>query len=372
MNDFRFGFRVVGNCENERRLVDAAAAFHGHAECDARAEVASECYLSAFQFADDFAEYLETTGSTKGFDGPCWAPWLWFDVDREHDIDRAATDARRLAAFLVERFALDGDGLLLFHSGSKGFHVGLPTALWLPEPSKPFNKVARRFAVTMAELAGVSVFDPRRGSRIDESVYDKQRLFRAPNSRHPKTGRHKRRFSFDELLGLSVGAMLKLAETPAPFDIPPPPARNTQAVADWQAAVEQVAREAEAMAQRRAANGSAKLNRGTLELIRNVEPIAAGDRHRLLFSAAANLAECGCPSELAHQLLTETGRDCGLPPSEVKRQIDCGLQHVYRLPVANGSPAEIETINHPTEATTPPPGQLFSDDTGGAYYDARL
>jgi hypothetical protein len=58
MNEFRFGFRVVGGRDGERRLVDAAAAFHGHAGCDARAEVTSECYLSAFWFADDFVEYL--------------------------------------------------------------------------------------------------------------------------------------------------------------------------------------------------------------------------------------------------------------------------------------------------------------------------
>jgi len=47
----------------------------------------------------------------------------------------------------------------------------------------------------------------------------------------------------------------------------------------------------------------------------------------LLFSAAANLAELGCPPALAHELLTEAGRDAGLSPSEVRRQIDCGLRH---------------------------------------------
>ena len=53
----------------------------------------------------------------------------------------------------------------------------------------------------------------------------------------------------------------------------------------------------------------------------------AGDRHRLLFSAAANLGESGCPVELAHELLREAALDSGLSPSETKRQIDCGLKH---------------------------------------------
>jgi hypothetical protein len=36
----------------------------------------------------------------------------------------------------------------------------------------------------------------------------------------------------------------------------------------------------------------------------------------------------GCPPALAHALLTEAGLDSGLPPKEVRRQIDCGLGHV--------------------------------------------
>jgi hypothetical protein len=35
----------------------------------------------------------------------------------------------------------------------------------------------------------------------------------------------------------------------------------------------------------------------------------------------------GCPPPLAHALLTEAALDSGLPPSEVRRQIDCGLEH---------------------------------------------
>jgi hypothetical protein len=50
-----------------------------------------------------------------------------------------------------------------------------------------------------------------------------------------------------------------------------------------------------------------------------------GDRHRLLYSAARNLGEFGCPHELAWALLSEAALDSGLPPREVRRQIECGL-----------------------------------------------
>jgi hypothetical protein len=88
--------------------------------------------------------------------------------------------------------------------------------------------------------------------------------------------------------------------------------------------------EADAASERRAAVASGgvagKLNRWTLDYIR--EGAATGDRHRLLFSAAANLAECGAGLHLLRELLAEAGRDSGLPPAEVERQIRCGFEHV--------------------------------------------
>ena len=206
------------------------------------------------------------------------------------------------------------DRAVLFFSGSKGFHVGLPTALWNPSPSADFHRTARRFAERLAELASVT---------IDAGVYDKVRAFRAPNSRHAKTGLHKRRLTFDELLG-PLAAIVELAATPAPFDVPNVAGTSEAAAADWQAAADLVARESEAKAARRAAgNGSGALNKATLAFIR--DGAGTGDRHRLLFSAAANLAEFHCPLPLAVALLEESALDSGLPPKDVRRAIECGL-----------------------------------------------
>ena len=293
ISDCRFGFRIVGGCFETRRLVDAAAALAGYAACDKRAEVQREAYLSAFQFGEDFRRLLLETGSTAGFAGPCWSPWLWWDIDAD-ELQYAHKDAGALAAFLVERYAVDRGELLLFFSGSKGFHVGLPTALWTPPPALAFHRTARRFAEHVAELAAVT---------IDTGVYDKVRAFRAPNSRHKTSGLHKRRLTFDELAG-PLAAILELAKAPAPFTMPTPAPHSDQAAADWQAAVALVEREGEAKAARRAAgNGSPTLNRSTFDFIR--EGAGTGDRHRLLFSAAANLAEFGCPPALAVALLEE-------------------------------------------------------------------
>jgi len=349
-SDFRFAFRIVGGCYEARRLVDAAAALAGYAACDDRAEVHREAYLSAFQFGEDFRRLLLDAGSTAGYSGPCWSPWVWFDLDAD-ELHYAHQDAGALAAFLVERYGINPGALLLFFSGSKGFHLGLSTALWSPSPAADFHRTARHFAERLAELASVT---------IDTGVYDKVRAFRAPNSKHPKSGLHKRRLSLDELLG-PLDAILELAKRPAPFAVPAPTGTSETAAADWQAAIALVAQEAEAKAARRAAgNGSPTLNKATLLFIR--EGAAAGDRHRLLFSAAANLAELGCTPALAVALLEESALDSGLPPKDVRRGIECGLAAVPSplspaptLPLAPESTQAApdgSTVKKPSESAT--------------------
>lgn len=316
-NASRFGFRIVGGTHNERRLVEWSTAFVAYAQCDERAEVNREAYLSAFCFGDSFRKHLDATGSTKSFSGDCWSPWLWFDIDR-NDLDAARLDCLRLVDLLTERYDLDAGELLLFFSGSKGFHIGLPlTVCGSPIASRQFNQVCRKLAERLAELAGIS---------IDVSVYDAVRAFRAPNSRHSKTGLHKLRFDLDALQRLTVSRLCELAQEPRPFELPEPGELNQQAVADWSAAAEQVERVQQAATERRS-NGTNRttLNRQTLEFIR--DGATTGDRHRLLFSAAANLAEFGCPFDLAYALLSEAALDSGLSPSDVRRQIECGLNH---------------------------------------------
>jgi len=324
------GYRILGPCSGERKLVDWPTAFRAYAACDARARVESEAYLSAFTFGDDFGDHLRATGSTRDFAGACWTPYLWFDIDREPadgGIEAALRDARKLLVTLQDVCGVAEGAMLLFYSGSKGFHIGIMTDLWAPTPGTDFHRVARRMAENVAEIAGVL---------IDSSIYDKVRAFRAPNSRHPKTGRYKRHLTADALLHMSEAAILKMAESPDEFDLPELPAECADFLAaDWDKATRQVKTEADARAEK-LANGDApdKLNRLTLDFIR--EGATVGDRHRLCYSAAANLAEMGAPLPLCAALLTEAALDCGLAPMDVRRAIQNGWLSVQPAPATEG------------------------------------
>jgi hypothetical protein len=315
----RLGFAIRGTVKDKRHVVKHAAVFTGYATLAAWVDPFREAYLSAFTFSSEFQGHvLKMNGSTKGYAGRCGASVIWWDIDRRDDLERALRDARRLAANILDEFCfLDEDDLFLFYSGSKGFHVGFP-AVWNIAPSTTCHRTVRRFAETIADRAGVT---------IDTSVYDKLRPFRLPNSQHPSTGRFKRRLTYEELMHMSIDRILELAAEPAPFDMPTPIpqlADLTRLNALWSDAagsVEQVRAEAAD----RLAGGSARLNRATFEFLR--DGAAEGERAIRLFQAAANFAEFENVGELASYLLTEVGLDCGLSPSEVRKQINDGLRH---------------------------------------------
>jgi hypothetical protein len=306
---YNLGFRITGPCTEARKLIDWPTAFAAYAALDDRAEVNRESYLSAFCFGDDFAAHLKRTGSTAGFNGPTWAPFAWWDIDRD-DPAEALDATRRLLGTLVDRYGADDDSALVFFSGRKGLHVGLHTSLWAPTPGPTFHETTKRFAIHAAQLAGIT---------IDVGTYARVQAFRAPNSKHPRTGRHKRRLTIAEAMGLRIERIIELAETPEPFDVPTPTATSSTAAGDWTAAAEAVNTEAVA---RRSGPQRDRLNRATLDFIR--DGAATGDRHRLTYSAAANLAELGAPLGLAFALLESAALDCGLPPIDTRRAIENG------------------------------------------------
>jgi hypothetical protein len=326
----KYGFRIVGPCTGDRSRVHAATAFKAYCQCDPKAGVDREGYLSAFNFGDDFREHLTATGSPAGFNGSTWSSHIWLDVDRDPGnggIDAALAATRMIVDVLDETFGVPREVLLPFVSGGKGFHLGIPTGLWGPPPALYFHAIARQFAEMIATEAKVP---------IDTSVFDRVRAFRAPNSRHPKTGLHKRHVPVDLLDKATAAELLDRAREPAPFEVPGVGGVESadMLVVEWDRAAKAVADRVAAVARRRddlaEGTATATLNRATIEFIRG-EDVEHGSRHARIYSAAANLAEVGCSLAAVRALLTEPALDTGLPPKEVTRQIACGVAQAHPL-----------------------------------------
>ncbi len=319
------GFRVLDTVENPRKPVDWRQAFFKHLEADELAEPHRVAFLSLFHFGREFCEHVGRCGTVRGFAGPVGADWLAFDLDRT-DLETARLDACRLVAFILERFAVGEDDVLYFFSGGKGFHLLLPCELvGSPAPSGDFAAVAGEFCARVAAGAGVAV----------DSIYDSMRLFRAPNSRHKKTGLHKVPLTWRELSSMSAARIQELAREPRCRELREAPPPCPVAVGDWQAAEAAVrnrkARPPQAVEREPALNATTwgVLSDGIIEQggggAVGLDGKPAAGRHKTLFAVAADLGGLGCSPELAAALLLDIGLRSGLPRGDVERAIGNGL-----------------------------------------------
>ncbi len=309
--DFPYGFRVAGGPHEPRRLVTWRKAWAAH--CAGELDT-GEAYLSAWTYGDELLAHMKASGGVAGYSGPCWADWVPMDLDGTGP-DAVADALGRTCSLLAW---LEGQGanlaaLSCWFSGGKGFHVLLPNRGLATAPGPGFRQAARAFVSRIGQASGCVP---------DLAIYDAVRIFRAPNTRHAKSGLYKIPLRADELLGMSADAVRRLAVEPRPGDVPEP-----GAWCDWQIGGLWGQAENEANTARAApvdAAARVDLNRATLEFIRG--GAANGERERRCFMAAANLAELGADERLAAALLMPSALDSGLAPGEARRAIAGGVK----------------------------------------------
>ena len=315
------GAFVFGAPTSPRLLVQHAQLLVAYAEGDmAEKGEEREAYLSHYAFGSEMRTHYTANGrSVRGFAGPCSCRFLVLDIDRP-DLEAALTDARQLVSFIDRRFPeLEGE-VPVFFSGSKGFHV-LLELIHTPPPAVGFQHVCRTLAEGIAASAGV---------KIDTAIYDVNHIVRLPNTKHPKTGLFKVRLETEGLFTLDLAGILENAKRPWPNGIPTARRPAGKIATDWHEAEERTRRTTDSRTAIRHDFGSTEprapkylvdfLRFGTDE----------GERAQTLFRCAAWLAEQGAPPSLCFALLTEPGRDVGLTPADVARQIQCGIEHAAR------------------------------------------
>jgi hypothetical protein len=256
------------------------------------------------------------------------------DIDRDCP-EEALADVRRLVAYLQQRYPEIEGRVIVFFSGSKGYHVLLELS-HRPLPAVGFNRTTRSLAEGLAGQAGV---------RIDTSIYDLAHIIRLPNTRHPKTGLYKRRIETDALFALTVQGIREIAKCPAGDGIPDAGTFPKQLPEDWRQAEEQASGSLQTrIASRREPNSDVRAPRWFLDFFRF--GVQVGERRPTLFRAAAWLTEQGAPPPLVKALLWEVACDQAIAPTDVARQIACGVEHANRQGAADhpsdGSSATVE------------------------------
>lgn len=338
---FNIGAYVLGAPTSPRDLVRHGDLLVAYA--DAALDDEREAYLSHFAFDSEMqTHYAGNRHSVAGFVGPCWARWAVLDLDRPNLAD-ALADVRRLVTFLHQRYPEAEGYVPVYFSGGKGFHVLIELA-HKPPPAVGFHRTIRTLAEALAGRAGV---------RIDAGIYDVNHIVRLPNTRHPRTGLFKRRIDAEALFALDMDGIRRHAAHAAGDGIPTAGTLPAQLAADWQEAEAATHRqhESRAVARRDFGTADTRAPRYFLDLLRF--GVDEGQRHQTLLRCAAWLTEQGAPPLLCSALLTEPGRDVGLTPKDVERQITCGIEYARRQRgTSDDEPAEADrgdSWEHPAD-----------------------
>lgn len=315
------GFVVQGKPDGERVLANPAALFEAYAQLDSQIHPTQQAYLSAYVFPPAFQGYVKQHNGVGGYRGPCGSDFVWFDIDGP-DLPSALSATKTLLMHATNDLDADEANTLVFFSGAKGFHIGLPLH-WQPPMHELFPRHCRAFAEGIASSCGV---------KIDTSIYDHVRLFRAPNSRHAKSGLYKINLPVNGFERLGLDAILEMAKVPVEFEVPEVGSVSCPKLETvWNACTP-------GMQQMKLIGGyvsdntsARRLDRLTLDFV--CEGAEEGERVNRLFKAVANMSELASvhgAEGLAYAILSEAALDSGLPRHEVDRTFANGWKHGAR------------------------------------------
>lgn len=143
-------------------------------------------YYSPFTYGEDALEYFEEhSRSIKGYTGDVYTKTLYWDLDCDGNFEKVRENAAHLINYLNDEGYING--VEVFFSGSKGVHVLLHTK------NKFTPAQTKKVCYNVAVAAGV---DP---TVFDTTVYNVNRIFRIPYTKHQKTGMFKIHLDIEEL-----------------------------------------------------------------------------------------------------------------------------------------------------------------------------
>ncbi len=127
---------------------------------------------------------------------------LYFDLDSDN-AEEAYLDTQKLVGYL--RGFIPYEGIRVYFSGSKGFHVECESVVLGITPSNSLPSLFRYIAGELRDELGITT--------IDFAVYDARRIWRLPNTINQKTGLYKIPLT-EKLFGASLDEIKDAAKNP--------------------------------------------------------------------------------------------------------------------------------------------------------------
>ena len=135
------------------------------------------------------------------------------DLDCEDDPDRAKREGYVLVYHLITKLKIPEHSVSIAFTGLKGIGIIVNRRVFGTEPSELLPRIHKSMAEELKEKLKLET--------LDLKVYDRRRLWRLENAKHPKSGLFKIRLTFSELQSLSIQQIRELASKRRPIIIRP-------------------------------------------------------------------------------------------------------------------------------------------------------
>lgn len=171
----------------------------------------TDWYRSLYCYSEEAVDYFHKNGeSIAGYNGKVFTDKLTFDLDCESNLDKAKQDAKELLYRLQNAGINLDESVRIYFSGNKGFHIEVPVDSELnPDELK---------SICTNIANGLATFDP--------VVYNTNRIFRLPNTKHNKSGLFKIELGPSDIVELTIDQIKTQAKEPNFINFTPTPIKS--------------------------------------------------------------------------------------------------------------------------------------------------
>jgi len=163
----------------------------------------NDIFTTYLRYPIEFQEHWrQNNRSVAKYNGSCYSDFLPIDLDSENLSD-AQVECQHIISLLVDQYEVNPDCLGVFFSGSKGFHIEIPTFLFgniKPSPNLPY---------IFKEIPKILDIEYH-----DSTIYNRNALWRFPNTINAKSGLYKIPLFFNQINNLTIDDIKSLATKP--------------------------------------------------------------------------------------------------------------------------------------------------------------
>ena len=284
-----------------------------------------ECYLGIYEYPKDWK-----TSQKNVF---MYSDTITIDIDSD-DLNKALDDTRTLVEHLKNEYGIDENLIRIHFSGSKGFHVELPSVLFGIKDSKYLPEIHKEI---VKRIVPPSI-------QVDTKIYHRRGLLRIPNTINKKSNLYKIPLQVREMFNLTIDEIKELAKKPRGLILSRIKAKKSDLLFD----IYQYSNREVLESKRKVKTKKTSANEKLYEKL-PLEKVGESERNSTLTSLTGKLQSNGIESGVIKMLVESVNETRCEPPLE-RKEVDTILKSVSKYKDSTSNSLEVVKLSDIEEA----------------------